>query len=169
MTAARFQSDPARPGGRRYRSGDRVRRRADGTLEFLGRADRQLKVRGFRVEPAEVEAALRTHPAVADAAVVADEGGPGGLSLVAYLVAAPGSPTPAASALRAHATAHLPAAMVPAAWVPLHRLPLTANGKVDRTRLPAPGRQHLAATAVPAGGGRGTNRAPRREGFRTGA
>jgi amino acid adenylation domain-containing protein len=148
LTAAHFQADPGQPGGRRYRSGDRARCRPDGTLEFLGRADRQLKVRGFRVEPAEVEAALRVHPAIADAAVVADEGGPGGLSLVAYVVVTPGSPAPGASALRAHATSRLPAAMVPAAWVTLPRLPLTANGKVDRARLPAPGRGHLAATGA---------------------
>jgi len=147
LSAERFQPDPQRPGGRRYRSGDRVRRRADGRLEFLGRADRQVKVRGVRVEPAEVEAALRAHAAVTDVAVVADERGPGGLSLVAYVVAAPGAPAPDPAALRAHATARLPAAMVPAAWVTLPRLPLTANGKVDRARLPAPGREHLAAAA----------------------
>jgi hypothetical protein len=145
LSAERFQPDPERPGGRRYRSGDRARRRPDGTLEFLGRADRQVKVRGFRVEPAEVEAALRAHAAIADVAVVTAERGPSGLSLVAYVVAAPGSPAPDPAALRAHATARLPAAMVPAAWVTLSRLPLTANGKVDRARLPAPGREHLAA------------------------
>jgi len=146
LSAERFQPDPERPGGRRYRSGDRVRRRPDGALEFLGRADRQVKVRGVRVEPAEVEAALRAHPALADAAVVVDGRGPGGVSLVAYVVAAPGSAPPGPAALRAHASARLPAAMVPAAWVALPRLPLTANGKVDRARLPAPGREHLATT-----------------------
>jgi amino acid adenylation domain-containing protein len=147
LSAERFQPDPERPGGRRYRSGDRVRRRPDGALEFLGRADRQLKVRGVRVEPAEVEAALRAHADLADAAVVADERGPGGVSLVAYVVAAPGSAAPDPAALRAHASARLPAAMVPAAWVALPRLPLTANGKVDHARLPAPSREHLAATS----------------------
>ena len=150
LTAARFQDDPARPGGRRYRSGDRARRRPDGTLEFLGRADRQLKVRGIRVEPAEVEATLRAHPDLADVAVATSESTPGGLSLTAYVVTRPGSPVPTAATLRAHATTRLPAAMVPAAWVTLSRLPLTANGKVDRSRLPAPGREHLAA----AGSGR---------------
>ncbi len=159
LSAERFQPDPQRPGGRRYRSGDRVRRRPDGALEFLGRADRQVKVRGVRVEPAEVETALRRHPAVADVTVIAREDGPGGLSLIAYLVVAADSPAPGPAALRAHASARLPAAMVPAAWVTLPRLPLTANGKVDRDRLPAPGRRHLAATSS---GGRPRGRDERR-------
>ena len=147
MSAERFRPDPRQPRGRRYRSGDRVRRRADGTLEFLGRLDRQVKVRGVRVEPLEVEGTMRELTGVADVAVIAAEHGSAGLSLIAYVVPAPGAPDPDAAALRAHAVARLPAAMVPAAWVTLSRLPLTANGKVDRARLPAPGREHLAAAS----------------------
>jgi amino acid adenylation domain-containing protein len=142
LTAARFVADPDSPGGRLYRSGDRVRRLADGTIEFLGRVDRQLKVRGFRVEPAEVEEALRDHPAVRDVAVEPFERAPGDRALAAYVVAANGN-APAAE-LREHALAKLPRAMVPAAWIPLPQLPLNANGKLDRKRLPAPGREHLA-------------------------
>jgi amino acid adenylation domain-containing protein len=144
LTAARFEDDPARPGARRYRSGDRVRRRADGVLEFLGRLDRQVKMRGVRVEPAEIEQALRAHPALLDAAVVPFERAPGDLALAAYVVADGNGPTPDPSALREHAGARLPAAMVPAAWVELERLPLDAGGKLDRDSLPSPGREHLA-------------------------
>jgi thioesterase domain-containing protein len=154
LTAARFRSDPDRPGGRRYLTGDRVRRRPDGALEFLGRIDRQVKVRGVRVEPAEVEEALRTHPALADAAAVPFERAPGDLALAAYFVAEAGVAHPDAETLRAHAAARLPAAMVPTAWVALPRLPLTANGKLDREALPAPGPEHLAArrSATPPSG-----------------
>jgi amino acid adenylation domain-containing protein len=141
LTAARFVTDP-RSGERRYRTGDRVRRRADGAIEFLGRLDRQLKVRGFRVEPAEIEAALREHPAVGDAAVSPYERAEGDKALAAYVVSANGAVEPAE--LRRHATSCLPAAMVPAAWIELESLPLNANGKVDRERLPAPSREHLA-------------------------
>jgi amino acid adenylation domain-containing protein len=152
LTAERFVADPRRPGNRRYRSGDRVRRRGDGTIEFLGRGDRQLKVRGVRVEPAEIERVLRAHPGVADVAVVPYEREPGEGALAAYVVATEESAPPAPAALRAHAVAELPAAMVPAAWVSLGALPLTANGKVDRRQLPAPSREHLAAG--PAGSSR---------------
>jgi amino acid adenylation domain-containing protein len=141
LTAARFVTDP-RGGERRYRTGDRVRRRADGTIEFLGRLDRQLKVRGFRVEPAEIEAALREHPAVGDVAVSPYERAAGDKALAAYVVSANGAVEPAE--LRRHATSRLPAVMVPAAWIELESLPLNANGKVDRERLPAPSRKHLA-------------------------
>jgi amino acid adenylation domain-containing protein len=146
LTVARFQADPGRPGGRRYRSGDRVRRRADGALEFLGRLDRQVKVRGVRVEPAEVEEALRAHPGLLDAAVVPFERAPDDLALAAYVVAAPGGAAPDSTALRKHATERLPTAMVPAAWVALAKLPLTTGGKLDRDRLPAPGGEHLVRT-----------------------
>jgi amino acid adenylation domain-containing protein len=157
LTAARFQDDPGRPGGRRYRSGDRVRRRADGTLEFLGRLDRQLKVRGLRVEPAEIEEALRARPGLRDAVVVPFERAPGDLALAAYVVAAPSSPAPDSTALRQYAGERLPAAMVPAAWVVLPELPLNANGKLDRERLPVPGREHLAR----GGGGEASTEAER--------
>lgn len=143
LTAQRFV---AGPGGRCYRSGDRVRRRpADGALEFLGRADAQLKIRGVRVEPAEVEAVLRGHPGVADAVVVAPQAGDAGdRRLVAYLVARPGAPAPSPASLRVYVAARLPAAMVPAAWVRMPALPLTANGKVARELLPEPTREHYA-------------------------
>ncbi|MGN6274628.1 MAG: amino acid adenylation domain-containing protein [Solirubrobacterales bacterium] len=141
LTAARFVTDP-RSGERRYRTGDRVRRRNDGVIEFLGRLDRQLKVRGFRVEPAEIEAALREHPAVGDVAVAPYERVEGDKALAAYVVSLNGAVEPAE--LRRHATSRLPAAMVPAAWIELESLPLNANGKVDRERLPAPNRGHLA-------------------------
>jgi amino acid adenylation domain-containing protein len=144
LTRARFRPDPGRPGQVRYLTGDRVRRRPDGALEFLGRADRQVKLRGIRVEPAEVEETLRSHPQVADAAVVPFERVAGELALAAYLVVAPSTAPPEAEALRRHAIARLPAAMVPSAWVALPGLPLTANGKLDRERLPAPGPEHLA-------------------------
>ena len=142
LTAERFIEDPERPGERRYRTGDRVRRRADGTIEFLGRLDRQLKIRGFRVEPAEIEEALRDHPSVEDAVVVAYEPSPGDRALAAYVVAAGGPADP--PELRRHVGERLPSAMVPAAWVELEKLPLTANGKVDREKLPAPSSAHLA-------------------------
>jgi amino acid adenylation domain-containing protein len=158
LTAERFIEDPRRPGARRYRTGDRVRRLADGTIEFLGRLDRQLKVRGVRVEPAEIEAALRGHPAVADAVVTAYEPGTGGKALAAYYVAATGAVVDPAE-LRRHTAERLPAAMVPAAWVELESLPLTANGKVDRERLPAPSAADLAREQT---GGTPSNEAERR-------
>ncbi|GLZ40763.1 hypothetical protein Acsp05_43870 [Actinokineospora sp. NBRC 105648] len=137
LTAERFVADPA-GGGRLYRTGDLVRWDANGSLEFLGRVDDQVKVRGFRIEPGEVEAVLATAPGVARASVaVRDE------RLVGYVVAA-GELDPAA--VRAHAAKRLPDNMVPAAVVVLAELPTTPSGKVDRKALPAP---DLAA-----GGGR---------------
>ncbi|RLK09910.1 amino acid adenylation domain-containing protein [Micromonospora sp. M71_S20] len=136
-TARAFVPDPLVPGGRLYRTGDVVRWRADGVLEFLGRRDDQVKIRGFRVEPGEVEAVLRTHPQVAAAAVGVRGDGPE-RHLVGYVTPA-GAAVPSAAGLREHVAARLPAHLVPAAFAVLDRLPLTAYGKVDRAALPAPG------------------------------
>jgi amino acid adenylation domain-containing protein len=143
LTAERFRDDPDYPDGRIYLTGDLVRRCSDGTLEFVGRADRQVKVRGHRVEPVEVESVLRTHPQVADAAVVPFERALDDLALAAYVVAEAQHAVPSARALRAHTAARLPSAMVPSAWISLPKLPLTVNGKLDLDALPAPGVEHL--------------------------
>jgi len=142
LTAERFV---AFRGSRVYRTGDRVRRLHDGTLEFLGRTDDQVKVRGFRVELGEIEQVLRTHPGVAQTGVVLREDVPGDARLVAYVVAKQAgyavshSDRPTPEKVREWVAAHVPEYMVPSAVMLLEALPLTANGKLDRAKLPAPG------------------------------
>jgi len=140
LTAERFVADRfTEPGGRLYRTGDVVRWQADGELEFLGRSDQQVKVRGFRIEPGEVEAALRADPAVGAAVVVA-AGPQHDRRLAAYLVPAdPDEGLPPVTRLRDAVRAALPEYMVPSVIVAIAELPLTPNGKIDRAALPAPG------------------------------
>ncbi|MFC9820123.1 amino acid adenylation domain-containing protein [Streptomyces erythrochromogenes] len=140
LTAEKFVGH-ASAGGRLYRTGDIASLRPDGILQFHGRNDDQVKVRGFRIEPAEVEHALREQPDVDDAAVTVDGAGTSEARLVAFVVAAPG-PVPAGAALRERLTAVLPAHLVPDAVTVLERLPLTPAGKVDRRALTA--RAHTA-------------------------
>jgi amino acid adenylation domain-containing protein len=140
MTAERFVADPdpAHPGERMYRTGDLVRLRADGNLEFLSRVDTQIKIRGFRVEPAEIESAMCRHPQVAQAVVAVREAAPGDRRLVAYLV--PQARTrPSITDLRRFLAREIPPFAVPSTFVQLDVLPLTSNGKIDRDRLPDPG------------------------------
>jgi hypothetical protein len=139
LTAERFVPDPfgTEPGARLYRSGDLVRHRPDGTVEFLGRLDTQVKIRGFRIELAEIEAALAKHPAVSAAAVVAKDVGPGDKRLVAYLDW-PHDTGPDIDELRAYLRESLPSYMIPSAWVTVAALPLSPSKKVDRAALPDP-------------------------------
>jgi acyl-coenzyme A synthetase/AMP-(fatty) acid ligase/acyl carrier protein len=142
LSAARFVDDPFSddPDTRMYRTGDIVRWRLDGTIEFLGRDDDQVKVRGYRIEPGEIESAMAAHPAVRQAVVVAREDTPGDKRLVGYYIAeaeADGS-SAIEQSLREKLKQRLPDYMVPAAFVALDEFPLTPNGKVDRSALPAP-------------------------------
>src|SRR6185436_12006748 len=135
----RFRPNPFRndAGDLLYLTGDRGRYRLDGSLEILGRFDEQVKVRGVRIEPAEIQAALRGHPAVWESAVVVREIRPGDHRLVAYLVLRAGAVLDP-ERLRRHLRQELPEAMVPSAFMVLDALPLTPNGKLDRRALPAP-------------------------------
>lgn len=137
LTARRFRPDPAGRGARLYRSGDRARRLPDGTFEYVGRADAQVKVRGVRIEPGEVESVLTEHPAVAQCVVAARRFGPGDIRLVAFVVpcGSAGQAHQVDADLRRFVRDRLPAPMVPSVFVTVPRLPLTASGKVDRVAL----------------------------------
>ncbi|MEY2226277.1 amino acid adenylation domain-containing protein [Streptomyces sp. BF23-19] len=147
LTAERFVACPyGPPGTRMYRTGDLARWTTDGQVEYLGRADRQVKIRGLRIEPAEIEHTLAGHPAVGQAAVTVVDT-PAGPALAGYAVPAEGTPAPDPRELREHLRARLPDYMVPATLTLLDAFPVTANGKTDLAALPVPG----PATAGSAG------------------
>ncbi|HEU4561204.1 MAG TPA: amino acid adenylation domain-containing protein, partial [Longimicrobium sp.] len=147
LTSSRFVPDPfsSASGARLYRTGDRARWTPEGILEYLGRLDDQVKVRGFRVEPGEIVAVLRTHPSVSAAFVAPRPDASGAQRLVAWVVQSPENAVEV-DALRAHLGERLPEWMVPADWVVVDHLPLTANGKVDRAALPDPDAHGAAAS-----------------------
>ncbi|MET8703007.1 amino acid adenylation domain-containing protein [Kitasatospora sp. NPDC004723] len=150
LTAQRFVASPfGVPGERLYRTGDLGHRRPDGLLEITGRIDDQVKVRGFRVEPGEIEDALTRHPAVREAAVTVHEPAPGDHRLAAYVTLDPGAGGAGPEALLDHLAGLLPEHMVPATLDVLDALPLNPNGKVDRRALPAPAERRAAAPADP--------------------
>ena len=144
LTAERFVPDPAVPGGRRYRTGDLARYRDDGELEFAGRIDHQVKVRGHRIELGEVESVLRTAPGVRDALVLVREDRPGDVRIVAYVIA---NPDLDRGGVRAAAAARLPTFARPTDLVVLADWPRTPAGKIDRAKLPAPARSGSSITA----------------------
>jgi amino acid adenylation domain-containing protein len=145
LTESRFVLDPfsEKPGARIYRTGDTVRRKDNGELEFLGRVDGQIKLRGFRIELGEIETVLSTHPLVDQAVVLLREDAPGDKRLVAYIIVN-SAKVPETPELRAYLLGKLPDYMVPAAFIALPIFPLTANGKIDRKALPAPAWSSIA-------------------------
>ncbi|MFI2211200.1 amino acid adenylation domain-containing protein [Streptomyces sp. NPDC020141] len=149
LTAERFVADPFGPAGSRlYRTGDVVRWRPDGRIDFIGRSDDQVKIRGFRIELGEVEAAVTAHPDVVSAAAAVHDDLPGGGRLVAYAVPVRGR-TPDPEEVRASLAAVLPGPMVPSAVVLLDALPVTGSGKLDRAALPRPGRRGPSGAGRP--------------------
>ncbi|GAA3462098.1 non-ribosomal peptide synthetase [Saccharothrix longispora] len=148
LTAERFVADPfGLPGSRMYRTGDMARRTADGTIEFVGREDSQVKILGFLVDLAEVEAALADHPGLAQVVVLAREREDGNKQLVGYVV--PESGDLDLAAVRAYAKTKLPGYMAPEVFVRLDSLPLTANGKLDRDAMPEPDFKQVLASRAP--------------------
>jgi amino acid adenylation domain-containing protein len=147
LTRERFIPDPFRPGERLYRSGDLVRRRPDGSLEFAGRIDQQVKLRGVRIELGEIEAVLAAHPAVAQAVVTVVAGPAGDKELAAYV--RPDSGPVSEQDLRAHLARTLPAAMIPSYFIAVETFPLNSSSKVDKKALPAPRRQPAREHAAP--------------------
>jgi len=140
LTAERFLPDPlagvsAEPGARLYRTGDLARWLPDGRLDFLGRADQQVKIRGVRIEPGEIESALLRHPAIREAALLVKESQPGDRRLVAFVMADDPALAADPAALRAFLGESLPDSMLPGAFVVLDAMPLTATGKIDRRTL----------------------------------
>ena len=138
LTAQRFIASPFASGQRLYRTGDLGRFFADGNVEFLGRLDNQIKIRGFRVELGEIESVLRQHPSVATAVLVARTDSSGSKHLVAYVTVSRSERTPSVQELREFLRQKLPDFMMPTAVMLLERLPLTANGKIDQNALPQP-------------------------------
>lgn len=149
LTAERFVPDPFRPGQRMYKTGDVARWLEDGAIEYLGRSDHQVKIRGNRIELGEIEGTVMRHPSVARCVVTAHDFGNGDLRLVGYVVGRTGLVD--VSALKAMVAEHLPAVMVPQHWVDLPQIPLLSNGKIDRKSLPAPAEaaHQPAAAATP--------------------
>jgi natural product biosynthesis luciferase-like monooxygenase protein len=145
LTAERFLPDPFRPGNRIYRTGDLARWRADGGLEFLGRADHQIKLRGYRIELGEIEAALDAQPGIRQSVAIAREDTPGAVQLVAYVLT---ETTVDEAATKARLAARLPEHMIPARIVRLDSFPLTPNKKLDRKALPAPPQRTAAPVAA---------------------
>ncbi len=147
LTAERFISDPFSQDSqaRMYRTGDRVRYRADGNLEYLGRTDDQVKIRGLRIEPGEIQACLSQFPEVQEALVLAREDMPGDMRLVAYYTTRTAGDSVAIDTLRSHLLEQMPDYMVPSVFVHLDAWPLSPNGKLDRKALPAPGQESVIA------------------------
>ncbi|HIE1100463.1 amino acid adenylation domain-containing protein [Stenotrophomonas maltophilia] len=143
LTAERFLADPFLPGERIYRTGDVARWRDDGAVEYLGRSDHQVKLRGLRIELGEIEAALRELPGMARVEVLLRQDAPGDARLVAYVPSALAD----ATALRSHLATRVPDYMVPSAFVGIDHWPVTANGKLDRNALPKPPQQDMGGLA----------------------
>jgi amino acid adenylation domain-containing protein len=148
LTTEKFITDPFIPGGRLYKTGDLVRRRPDGTIVFAGRIDNQVKIRGLRVELGEIETALTTHPAIAQAVATVITDQAGHQQLAAYLRPANGT-TPAPADIRQYLAARLPGYMIPGYLITVDHIPLTPNGKIDKSALPAPATSHDHQQAEP--------------------